>query len=242
MVDVSGIAKRSAAALVPLLTGGLRALASSLLVGLGLTGIAMLLAAYFGSRHGELWPRLVAAGLVGAIGATATVMIASKRAVFEVVGVALTQLALGTTLFRLVFNHILRIDDQTERGERLGVVGGTLETRIPLAQAEQRLQNAVASIISDGHGISGIRGWLLGRVRRVLLRLVAKLTLARFRAEGQAQGAVDLIKVRDELGQGVDSLLIDQVHGIGTRTTWLLGAAAATISSLVTCIIYWVTA
>jgi hypothetical protein len=74
----------------------------------------------------------VAALLVGLIGATVTVIIASKRAVFAVAEAALTELALGSALFQALFQHLLGVSDDTERGERMGATGGALETRLPL--------------------------------------------------------------------------------------------------------------
>jgi hypothetical protein len=239
MVDFASLTKKTTGALLPLLRVGLGAFGKGLLFGLLLTLAAMLLAGYFGSHHGEFLPRLVASLVVGFIGTIATVTLASKRAVFTVVEAALEKLGLGSALFQLVFQHLLGVTDATERGERMGAVRQAVETRLPLAQAEQRLSNAVAKVTLERSEVTGLRGWLLRSVRIRLLGLVATVTLARFREEGQQHGAVDLVRVRDALGQSLDALLVEQVGDISARSTWILGGAAAALSALVTWGVYW---
>jgi hypothetical protein len=239
MVEVSALAKKATTAVLPLLRSGLTSLVKWLVLGQLLTFVAMVVAGYVGSRHGEWSARITSAFFVGLVGTIATVVISSHRAVFAVIEAALEKLAMGSALFQVLFAHLLGVSEAMAPGERLGVVGNALETRVPLAQACQRLNNAVLGITREKHGVTGLRGWLLTQVRTTLLERVANVTLARFRREDQSQGAIDLIRVRDELGEGLDTLLIDQVHGISTRTTWLFGGFAVAIASLTIFLIHW---
>ena len=239
MVEVSALAKQATAALMPLLRSGLASLVKGLALGQLLTFIGMVVAGYVGSRHGEFAARIVASLFVGVIGTIATLVLSSHRAVFAVVQGALEKLAMGSALFQVVFRYLLGVSEETAPGQRMGVVGNALETRIPLEQAQQRLNNAIFRLKREHHDVSGLRGWLLTKVRTSLLGLVASVTLARFRRDDQTQGAVDLIRVRDELGEGLDALLVDQVRAISTRTTWLFGGIAAAIAALTVFLIHW---
>lgn len=237
MPELSGLAKKGKDTLLPLLRIGLGSYGKGLAMGLLLTFLAMVAAGSFGSRDGRILPRLVAALLVGIIGTVATAVLASKRAVFAVAEAALTQLALGTTLLNVTFQHLLRVTDDTERGERLGTVGNAVETRVPFAQAESRLKAAVARVTFEKAEVGGIRGRILRGVRSNLLARVSQITLARFREEGQRSGAVDLVRVRDELGQGLDALLVDQVASVASRSTWVIATVAVALSALVTYVV-----
>jgi hypothetical protein len=239
MAEVAVLAKKAASALLPLIRAGLAALAKGLVMGQSLTLVAMLIAVGIGSRNGEIAARLVSALLVGVIGTVTTVIFASKRAVFAVIEAALKNLALGTTLFRAVFSRLVGVSDEPQPDAPQGALANAIEERLPLAQAEQRLKSVVAQVTREDHQFDGMRGWLLTKARASLLGLVAQVTLARFRDDHRKQGAVDLRRVRDELGMGLDALLIEKVSGLSSRSTYLAVGLAVVTATLSTSAIYW---
>jgi len=239
MVDVTALAQKGTAQLLPLLRRGLASFAKALVVGFGLTLLAVLLAASQASRHGEFAPRLLAAALVALVGVSATLLLSSKHAVVVVAAQALERLALGNALFQVVFRYLLNVTDEQASGQRLGAVGNALETRIPLAQAEARLRAAIAKVSLERSELEGMRGWLLAKVRGRILRTIERLTLTRFRRDNQQRGAIDLLQVRDELGQGLDDVLVAQILALSTRTTLLFSGIAIALCAAITWTIHW---
>jgi hypothetical protein len=69
------------------------------------------------------------------------------------------------------------------------------------------LTSAIRSITGDANQ----GGWLRRRIQALLLQGVRKYTLARFREEDAQYGGVDLLKVKEELEQSVDDVLILKV-------------------------------
>jgi hypothetical protein len=198
------------------------------------TVFAMGLAGYFSSKSHLLSPMVLSAVVVGILGFTTTVIIASHRSVFSVAKKALISANIGTTLFRFVFDRLLGVSEESTHGNRLGTVGATIETRIPLAQAQQRLAKVISTLTRESHAQTGISGWLFGKVRGLLLEQVEFLTLTRFRKENQRSGAIDLLQVRNELGQGLDTLLVDQIDAANTRFTLIFATLASLVSTLLT--------
>jgi len=239
MVDIASAARTGAANLLPLLRAGLSSLVRAWLIGQSLTFVGAALAWTVSSRHGDWAPRFYAGAFVLLAGTVTTLLLAPKRAVFVVATSALQKLELGSALFQVVFRYLLQVTDDQAPGDRLGQLGNALETRIPLARAEAKLRTAVARVTLEQHSLPGLRGWLLSKVRLSLLSRVSALTLTRFRRDNQSHGAVDLIQVRDELGAGLDSVIIDQLENISFRTTLLFSSITAALCTLATWTIYW---
>ena len=97
-------------------------------------------------------------------------------------------------------------------GERGGWVTRTVE-RLPLAQAEKRLEEAIREHSRASSEDSGPTDWLSRRVRTRLLGAVHEYTLARFRDENAQHGGVDLVKVQSDLGERIDAMLIGKLRG-----------------------------
>jgi hypothetical protein len=234
MAELSGLAKSLGSTLLPLLRSGILSFAQVFFLGNVTTVFAMGLAGYFSSKS-HLWtPMILSSIVVGLLGLITTVILASHRAVFSVAKKALVSANIGTTLFGFVFERLLRVSDESTHGDRLGTVGATFETRIPLAQAQQRLTKVVSTLTRESHAQTGMSGWLFGKVRSLLLEQVEFFTLARFRKDHQRSGAIDLLQIRDELGQGLDALLVEQIDAANTRFTLILTGLASLAAALLT--------
>src|SRR5262249_4441616 len=111
---------------------------------------------------------------------------------------------------RMVFERLLGAAEGGDPGDRAGWVAPGAE-RLPLAQAEERLSHAVVTVRTAGPS-AGVAGRVGDRIQERLLGLGQGVTLARFRAEGLGQGGVDVRKIRTDLEERVDSLLIDRLR------------------------------
>jgi hypothetical protein len=183
-----------------------RSFASTLIL-LSIAGVALaVVSAYF------LWDHpgyaLVAAVIAVAEGVATGVVLGAKRAVIMALAYGLGTLHLGRSLVGFIFDRLLGVAEGQEAGERGGPVARGLE-RIPLAQAENLLREAVRGLI----GATEEEGWLRRALRGRLLALVGKYTLARLREEEAAHGGVDLVKVKEELEGCIDESLVKRVRG-----------------------------
>lgn len=102
--------------------------------------------------------------------------------------------------------------------------------RLPLAQAEARLNEAVAVLLRASADGGGLSGWVRRRVHGKLLSAVRQYTLARFRQEGAEHGGIDLLKVRADLGRNIDSFMMRKMRGIALRWTVAVVVAAIVVS------------
>ncbi len=135
-------------------------------------------------------------------------LLGAKRAVVMALAHALGTLRLGRSMVQLVFERMLGGAGQAGFGERGGRVARGLE-RLPLAQADELLSNAVRAVTGDAEQ----GGWVQRKIQARLLEAVRTYTLARFREEGARQGGIDLFKVQAELEQMVDEALVQKVRG-----------------------------
>jgi hypothetical protein len=155
---------------------------------------------------------MIAAVIAIAEAVATGVVLGGHRAIILTLAHALGSLRLGRQLVRLVFDRLLGLAEGGDVGERGGRIARGLE-RVPLAQAERMLREAVASIAGSADDTAG---WLRRRVQARLLALAEKYTLARFREDGQRNGGVDLLKVKADLEEGIDDALVRKVR-TGTR-------------------------
>jgi hypothetical protein len=202
MVDVRPIGTH----LARLAWVAVRSFASTLFL-VSAAGVALAaVSAYF------LWDHpvyaLVAAVVAVAQGVAAGMVLGAKRAVVMALAHGLGALRLGRSLVRLVFDRLLGVAEGQEAGERGGRVARGLE-RLPLARAEKLLRGVVQGLLGE----TGEGGWLRRTIRRRLLALVEKYTLARFREEAATSGGVDLLKVREDLEGRIDESLVRKVRG-----------------------------
>lgn len=168
------------------------------------------------------WYGLIAVVLAAVEAVAAAVVLGIGRGVVNAAVETLRRLQLGRLIVGQVFQRILGVREGEEVGERGGAVARGLE-RLPLAQANTRLDAAVAAVtgeVSEG-------GWLRRAVRRLLLKGVRAVTLARFRDDTARHGGVDLLKVRDGLGGSVDGRVADHLRG--QRRGWTLSVAVGLV-------------
>ncbi len=137
--------------------------------------------------------------------------LAGKRAVAMALVHALRVQRLGQTTVRLLFERLLDVSAEQPVGQRGGRIAQAVE-RVPLAQAERRLSDAARDLVG-GQTAGGTKGWVRRRVERVLLRLVQRVTLARFRQADAEHGGVDLTAVCAELEASIDERLIHKLKG-----------------------------
>ena len=206
-----------------------KALLKSTLGTLFLAAVLLGVAFYLSSRNPHGHPflaaliTLVACAIIGG-------MLIVKRTVLSGLRYGIAQLALGQRTVGALFARVLGVSNKEaeQAGERGNVLARTVE-RLPLAQLEAKLRDAASFLRSDA---GGARGFLLGRLHRMLVDKVESLTLTRVRAEGEQAGGIDVIKVRDELAAGVDMKLLGMIDGMMMKVTMLLVLLMAGISVL----------
>lgn len=156
-------------------------------------------------------------GLIAAIVALAEcvvvgVLLGVKRAIAVALMDGLHKYRIGSAVLQLLFARLLGVSAEEAHGERGGWLMRTAE-RLPLAQAEERINDAVHGLLHAPSEDGGLTGWLRRRVQSLLLTTVHRLTLARFREEDAQHGGVDLVKVQRDLGERIDGLLIGKLRG-----------------------------
>jgi hypothetical protein len=172
------------------------------------------------------------AAVVALLEALATgVVLGGKRALITALAHGLSTLRLGRTTVRILFGRLLGIADGDEFGARGGAMARALE-RIPLAQAEERLNTAVNGMVRAQTAGGGLRGWLRRKLQSKLLRFVHTYTLARFREQDFREGGVELVKVQTDLEELIDVRLAAKLRsGINVWTILvILGLPSAVLA------------
>lgn len=198
----------------------LRAFAASTL---GITILATLVAVgcFFIANAESVLRGALAAGVALVLFAVVGGVVALKRAIAEAVIHGCEALGLGTRATKLLFTKILHVDANEALGDR-GVAVAMQVERLPLDRAEAKLRAAVDAVLREGQK----DGFLRRKLRTTAIDQVSKITLARFREEGQAHGGVDLVKVRDELAATIDRKLLDTIRAAELKVTvGILGGA-----------------
>ncbi len=195
-------------------------LAGMVALGLVLAGVSYYLASEASVARGVL--AALAAMLICAI---LGFIVAGQRAVAVALMRGLTEKRLGDATFGLILERLLGMPGEGAVGERGGKVAQALE-RVPLAQAEARLREAVDGLLSAPQKGGGLGGWLRRKLQTRLLGTVHEITLARLRQEGAEHGGVDLLKLRRRLGDSIDGLVISRIRGYAVRGTALTVAVA----------------
>lgn len=165
----------------------------------------------------SFWWGIVVAVIAVCEGIATGIFFGSKRAIIMTLAHGLAKLRLGRSAVQLVFNRLLNVAEEEAVGARGGQLAQIVE-RLPLAQAEKKLTDAVQAVVNappDGSG------WFRRKVQGMLLNRVHKFTLARFREEGAAHGGVDVLKVRTELEDRVDDILVHKLRS--GLNLWTIG-------------------
>jgi hypothetical protein len=175
---------------------------------LAIAGVVLAAMSYYFLREQDWLYRGIAV-VVALVEAMVTgIILGGKRAVAMAVAHGLGSLRLGQSLVRVVFERMLGVAEGETFGERGGRITQSVE-RMPLAQADELLSNAVRQVTGEVEPSKGLRG----KIQVRLLEAVRKYTLGRFREEGATHDGVNLLKVRDELEQTIDDALIQKVRG-----------------------------
>ncbi len=184
-------------------------------LGVALTIGSVLYAASVSTAHG------VVVGLITlALAAAAGFALSVKRAVTGALSSAIDEFDLGSKTVDALFAQVLDVDAHQTHGER-GVALAQVAENLPLHQAEERLSKAVVSLLEAPSDGGGLGGWLRRKLLASLLHKIETLTLAEFRSAGQGGGGVDLIVVRDQLGEGIDTRLTEMTSSTIARITAL---------------------
>jgi hypothetical protein len=166
------------------------------------------------------WAMLAAGSLSLVTGAVAGSMLAVKRAVTTALAAGLERLGLGGRALKMMFERVLTVKDEEKMGER-GAAAAQMAERVPLADAEARLEGAVKALLAERAQQRGVRAWFARKLQAAALQRVRALTLARFRSADAEYGGVDLIMVRDELGEKIDATLVGTLRAAATKVTLL---------------------
>ncbi len=200
------------------------ALRSFLVTVVAFTALGLVLAAvswYWMSRTHAVYG--LVAGVVALLEAVALgIILGGKRALVMALVEGLRTYRLGGTVVGLLFRRVLGASAEAPAGERGAWLARAAE-RVPLAQAEARLNGAVSTVLAAPGEGGGALGWGRRRLQARLVAAVGKYTLARFREEGAKEGGVDLVKVQAELATRVDNALADKLaHGVNLWTVLAL--------------------
>ncbi len=170
-------------------------------VGMTLLGVALAAAVGHVLRV-DPWGAVFGAAIALAESVAAGIFLGTKRGLALPLLHGLEQLQLGRKGVGLVFDRILKLSEGTAIGGRDTGVARALE-RVPLAQAERLLGDAVCDTIRG----DAEAGWLRRTLQSRLLSMVSRYTLARFRETDAAHGGVDLARVRTEIETQIDGAL-----------------------------------
>jgi hypothetical protein len=180
------------------------------------TGAGLVLAglSYYGLRSEPVYG-VIAALVAVAEAIAAGILLGGKLALVGALVEGVRKLGLGLSLVRLLFERILGVAEG-EVGERGGVVANSLE-RLPLDRAKAWQQEAITGLTAA----RGEGGWLRHKIRDRLLRLAVEYTLQRFREEAARHGGIDLVRVRTELEERLDEVLLKKARA--GMVLWIVG-------------------
>jgi hypothetical protein len=226
MPDISGAVGGLVDLVGPLVSKALTAFVQTT-VGMVTLGVVSSIGVWFIAADGNTLRGVVAVAIAAVVFAVLGVMLGLKRAVGSALLLGFSKLHLGQKLGAVLFKRILDVDDADVHGER-GVRVATASERLPLKRAEERLQSAVNTLLrADGEKPLG---FLRRKLQEAALERVALVTAKRFREDAAAHGGVDLVKVRDELAQKFDELVVDAIEGGLFKVTVLLVVVASALS------------
>jgi hypothetical protein len=209
----------------PAIQAFLRTTAGMIVLGLLLAGGSFYWAAQGSSLRGVL-AVLLACGLCAVFG----LMLAVKRAVARGLLHGVQKLKIGSRLLKPIFHHVCGVSGKGQPDSITGAIGANVQS-LPLAQAEERLSDAVRDLLAAPDAGGGLNGWLRRRLQVRLVRSIQKLTLKRFRKAGKQDSGIDLWQVRDELADTIDRRLGEQIQR-GMRSATVLAVLLVALLAL----------
>jgi hypothetical protein len=210
MPDLGPLVSSLLELIAPLMGRSLRSLLATA-AGMALFTLLLTIGAVLVAADGSVLQGVLGAVLALVLGTGVGVVLSGKRAVGAALAEGVRRLALGNKVLGLLFVHLLRVEASQALGER-GVAVARATERLPLAQAQARLEGTMRDLLSAAPAGGGVKGWLARKVQEKALGEIEAITLARFREQGAQEGGVDLIKVRDELAAKIDGLLVERIE------------------------------
>jgi hypothetical protein len=194
----------------------------------GVSSVGLVLALLSGLAAGGGWGWLwMFAVLVGFV--CIAWFLALQRAIWTAVVALVQRSQAAAHATEAIFSRMFGLRAGGAFSDRGNQAARVLE-RLPLAQAEELLRQAVAALLPAQASASGIKGWILQRAQQRLSSLIEQVTLARFREASASEGGIDLDKVRTELVKQIDQTVEKKASATMNQTTklWLgLGALLA---------------
>lgn len=133
-----------------------------------------------------------------------------KSGLVKVIIGELERHSIGSVIGSQLFERMLGITEGGDFMNRGGKIARGVE-RLPLAQAERKLRDAIGFLgrqDDEGTPRQGVAGW----VYRALLSAVEKYTLSRFRDAAATSGGVDLEKAKELVERSIDGAIIAKLR------------------------------
>jgi hypothetical protein len=184
----------------------------------GIACVAVVLAVFAFVRLGDVnvWLRLATLAAVLALSAGAAGMLGVKNAVNGALAEALQKARPAHHVLIAVFGAIAKLAGRSNTIGRAVAATATTAERVPLADAERWLRQAIQGLIA-ADGAPGFRARMARAVRAKLGEKIEDVTLARFRSD-ESKG-VDLDVVRDELAATIDDTVRQRVASAAFKLT-----------------------
>jgi hypothetical protein len=193
-------------------------------VGMAMMGAVVVIMTYTYGAKTSPTHALIAAAVSLILCLVGGFMVSIKRALTEALCDAVDDLDLGPKALALVFDRMLEVDHDDLHGDR-GVGGARVAENLPLQQAEERLRKAVEGLVKAPTEGGGVGGFVRRKTVSSLVAKIETVTLDEFRAVDHEAGGVDLISVRDRLGEGLDAYLLRMIRSASRKTNTLLVGA-----------------
>ncbi len=160
-------------------------------------------------------------GLVGALLTLLEAIIiglvwARKRALLLTVVHGLEKYRIGSAVTHLIFGRLLGVPERHDVLEPISV-RVVKEEIVPLSQAERELGGAVEKLRETPRVPTTVGELVRYWTQSLVLAVIEKYAVARFREAGMKDGRVNLVKLRDEMENQVDGFLIGSLK----RRLWL---------------------
>ena len=156
-------------------------------------------------------------------------IIASRRSLLGTLMHGLKRQQLARSSVRMLFDRFAAVSAEESPGER-GNVAIRAAERLPLAKAEELLQRILRGFAGALASRTDLPGRMGQRLQSHLFGRVGSVTLSKFRDHNKQHGGVDVLRVRDELENHIDTLLIGRLRW--TVNLWTFGVLAVVVAQV----------